>query len=99
MKTFAAEKISWIHDGWLSQVPFSAACKRFGSLGERGLKSPFNLHCTPLYDNLKAGKNLWLLSTGTGLAPFLSRVLAFICIALLPVHVIRNANSMWSSAG
>ncbi len=64
-----------------------------------GLKFPFNLHCTPLYDNLKAGKNLWLLSTGTGLAPFLSRVLAFICIAFVPVHVIRNANSMWSSAG
>jgi len=27
---------------------------------------------TLLYDNLKPGKNLWLLSTGTGLAPFLS---------------------------
>ncbi|MBN9044516.1 MAG: ferredoxin--NADP reductase [Rhizobiales bacterium] len=27
---------------------------------------------TLLYDNLRPGKNLWLLSTGTGLAPFLS---------------------------
>ncbi len=27
---------------------------------------------TLLYDNLKPGKHLWLLSTGTGLAPFLS---------------------------
>src|SRR5690606_591377 len=27
---------------------------------------------TLLYDNLLPGKNLWLLSTGTGLAPFLS---------------------------
>lgn|GEM_PF-6392946 len=24
---------------------------------------------------------------------------SFHCIALVPVHVIRNANSMWSSAG